>query len=95
MTDQVRTEETIQPDNSGTSVFDPTRFKIIAIGVIAALAGLMSGLDIGVVAGALDLIGQEFHASTLALEWVVSSMMAGAAAGALGAGWLSHHLGRK
>jgi len=95
MTDQVRTEETIQPDNSGTSVFDPTRFKIIAIGVIAALAGLMSGLDIGVVAGALDLIGQEFHASTLALEWVGSSMMAGAAAGALGAGWLSHHLGRK
>ncbi|KXV32993.1 sugar porter family MFS transporter [Gluconobacter thailandicus] len=95
MTDQGRTVEPPQTDDSAASVFDATRFKIIAIGVIAALAGLMSGLDIGVVAGALDLIGKEYHASTLALEWVVSSMMAGAAAGALGAGWLSHHLGRK
>ncbi|WP_241009423.1 sugar porter family MFS transporter [Gluconobacter kondonii] len=96
MSDQPGTTGTISPqDDSSTSIFDATRFKIIAIGVIAALAGLMSGLDIGVVAGALDLFGKEYHASTIALEWVVSSMMAGAAAGALSAGWMSKTLGRK
>ncbi|KXV37370.1 D-galactose transporter GalP, partial [Gluconobacter albidus] len=89
MNDQPGMTETISPqDDNSTSIFDATRFKIIAIGVIAALAGLMSGLDIGVVAGALDLFGKEYNASTIALEWVVSSMMAGAAAGALSAGWM-------
>ncbi|MDL2171146.1 MULTISPECIES: sugar porter family MFS transporter [Asaia] len=77
------------------SVFDATKFKIIVIGVLAALAGLMSGLDIGVVAGALDFFAKQFNASTFAQEWVVSSMMAGAAVGALAAGWMSHALGRK
>lgn len=78
-----------------TSFFDPTRFKIMAIGLVAALGGLLSGLDVGVVSGALKFIGQTFHASTIALEWVVSAMMAGAAVGSISAGWLSHHLGRK
>lgn len=77
------------------SVFDATKFKILVIGVLAALAGLMSGLDIGVVAGALDFFAKQFNASTFAQEWVVSSMMAGAAVGALAAGWMSHALGRK
>ncbi|WP_040508790.1 sugar porter family MFS transporter [Gluconobacter morbifer] len=97
MNHQVETTQPVPPQTDDTtfSFFDATRFKIIAIGVIAALAGLMSGLDIGVVAGALDLFGHQYHASTVALEWVVSSMMAGAAAGALTAGWLSRTLGRK
>lgn len=62
---------------------------------IAALAGLMFGLDIGVISGALKFIGQTFHASDVAKEWVVSSMMIGAAVGAVGAGFLSYRLGRK
>ncbi|GBQ12040.1 sugar porter family MFS transporter [Swaminathania salitolerans] len=77
------------------SIFDATKFKIIVIGVLAALAGLMSGLDIGVVAGALEFFARQFDASTVAQEWVVSSMMAGAAIGALAAGWMAHVLGRK
>jgi SP family galactose:H+ symporter-like MFS transporter len=62
---------------------------------VAALAGLMFGLDIGVISGALQFIGVAFHASDTAKEWIVSSMMIGAAAGALGAGQLSFRLGRK
>lgn len=89
----IMSEEEMQEDSS--SFFDPTRFKILAIGIVAALAGLMSGLDIGVVSGALEFFGRQFHASTLALSWVVSSMMAGAAVGSISAGWMSHHLGRK
>jgi len=63
--------------------------------VLAALAGLMFGLDIGVISGATDFIKNDFHISDRAIEWIVSSMMGGAAAGALGAGWLSSSLGRK
>jgi SP family galactose:H+ symporter-like MFS transporter len=64
-------------------------------GGVAALAGLMFGLDIGVISGALQFIGDAFHASDIAKEWIVSSMMFGAAAGAIGAGVLSFRLGRK
>ena len=55
----------------------------------------MFGLDIGVISGALQFIGDAFHASDMAKEWIVSSMMFGAAAGAIGAGVLSFRLGRK
>jgi MFS transporter, SP family, galactose:H+ symporter len=64
-------------------------------GGMAALAGLMFGLDIGVISGALGFIGTAFHASDSAKEWIVSSMMFGAAVGALSAGVLSFQLGRK
>ena len=64
-------------------------------GSMAALAGLMFGLDIGVISGALQLIGVAFHAPDTAQERIVSSMMFGAASGALGAGELSFRLGRK
>jgi len=62
---------------------------------MAALAGLLFGLDIGVIAGALPFISSDFHITPHQQEWVVSSMMFGAAIGAIGAGWLSAKLGRK
>jgi SP family galactose:H+ symporter-like MFS transporter len=63
--------------------------------VLAALAGLMFGLDVGVISGAQQFIQKEFAVSDHTIEWVVSSMMAGAALGALGAAWMSGALGRK
>lgn len=69
--------------------------KAIFACLMAALAGLMFGLDIGVISGATKFIQQEFHISDQVIEWIVSSMMAGAALGALGAGSLSAKLGRK
>lgn len=62
---------------------------------LAALAGLLFGLDIGVIAGALPFITHDFQITPHQQEWVVSSMMFGAAVGAIGSGWLSSHLGRK
>ncbi|GAB0112784.1 sugar porter family MFS transporter [Acidisoma sp. C75] len=64
-------------------------------GGLAALAGLMFGLDIGVISGALGFIGKEFHANNAEKELIVSFMMAGAAIGAASAGVLSFRLGRK
>ncbi|MEO6688444.1 MAG: sugar porter family MFS transporter, partial [Dokdonella sp.] len=62
---------------------------------LAALAGLMFGLDIGVISGATQFIQAEFHISDHVVEWIVSSMMFGAALGAAIAGWMSVSLGRK
>jgi MFS transporter, SP family, galactose:H+ symporter len=63
--------------------------------VLAALAGLMFGLDIGVISGATQFIQNEFRVSDHTIEWIVSAMMLGAALGAAGAGWMSATLGRK
>jgi MFS transporter, SP family, galactose:H+ symporter len=62
---------------------------------LAALAGLMFGLDIGVISGATQFIQKTFAVSDHVIERIVSAMMLGAALGAAGAGWLSGHLGRK
>jgi MFS transporter, SP family, galactose:H+ symporter len=63
--------------------------------VLAALAGLMFGLDIGVISGATQFIQAEFKVSDHTIEWIVSAMMFGAAVGAVAASWLSATLGRK
>jgi SP family galactose:H+ symporter-like MFS transporter len=68
---------------------------IVTTCILAALAGLMFGLDIGVISGASQFIQADFKVSDKTIEWIVSSMMLGAAAGALAAGWMSATLGRK
>jgi SP family galactose:H+ symporter-like MFS transporter len=63
--------------------------------VLAALAGLMFGLDVGVISGATQFIQEEFKVSDSVIEWVVSAMMGGAAVGSLAGGWMSAAMGRK
>jgi len=67
----------------------------VFISSLGALAGLMFGLDIGVISGAQHFIQRDFGISDTMLEHIVSWMMLGAAAGAVGAGWISASLGRK
>ncbi|MDY1038712.1 sugar porter family MFS transporter [Lelliottia sp. CFBP8978] len=62
---------------------------------LAALAGLLFGLDMGVIAGALPFIASEFQLSSHHQEMVVSVMMFGAALGALCSGPMSSSLGRR
>jgi SP family galactose:H+ symporter-like MFS transporter len=62
---------------------------------LAALAGLLFGLDMGVIAGALPFLAQEFQLSSHQQEIVVSVMMFGAALGALCSGPMSSSLGRR
>lgn len=71
------------------------RTTVVFTCVLAALAGLMFGLDIGVISGATQFIQNDFSVSDHVIEWIVSSMMFGAAVGAVGASWLSATLGRK
>lgn len=71
------------------------RPQIIWICLLAALAGLLFGLDIGVISGALPLIAKEYNLIDSQQEWIVSSMMVGAAAATLCSGVLAYRLGRK
>jgi SP family galactose:H+ symporter-like MFS transporter len=68
---------------------------IVTTCILAALAGLMFGLDVGVISGATQFIQADFKVSDSVIEWIVSAMMGGAAVGSLGAGWMSAALGRK
>lgn len=68
---------------------------MIVICFLAAVAGLLFGLDTGVMSGALQFVAGEFSLSDTMQERVMGSLMLGAAFGAVFAGWLSYHIGRK
>jgi len=78
-----------------TSVGAQARRYAAFTALLAALAGLMFGLDVGVISGAQQFIQREFAVSDRMIEHIVSSMMLGAAIGAALAAWLSIHFGRK
>jgi SP family galactose:H+ symporter-like MFS transporter len=65
------------------------------IGFTGALAGLLFGLDVGVISGAEGLIQKSFSISDKIIEFVVSSLLWGAVFGTLISGILSHKLGRR
>ena len=79
----------------GATIAVQSRATAAYVCALAALAGLMFGLDIGVISGATQFIQKEFQISDHTIEWIVSAMMFGAAMGAAGAGWMSATLGRK
>src|SRR5271168_2343714 len=71
-----------------------TRF-VLAAALLAAVGGLLFGYDTAAISGAVIFIKQEFSLSTFPQELVVSMVLVGAAAAALGGGRLSDHLGRR
>jgi SP family galactose:H+ symporter-like MFS transporter len=81
--------------NSNEANLQNARRASILVSLMAALAGLMFGLDIGVISGAQQFIQSAFGISDHTIEWIVSAMMAGAAVGAVVSGRLSAQLGRK
>ncbi|MBL4648028.1 MAG: sugar porter family MFS transporter [Gammaproteobacteria bacterium] len=68
---------------------------VYTVATIAALAGLLFGIDIGVISGALGFIKQDFHLSNFEQEMVVSSILAGAVIGTIISGRISHYWGRR
>jgi len=61
----------------------------------AALAGLLFGLDLGVISGALPFIKDFFKLSVNLEDIVTSSVLFGSAVGAILSFWLSRYLGRR
>lgn len=65
------------------------------IGFTGALAGLLFGLDVGVISGALEFIKKDFSVTDRILEFIVSSLLWGAVFGTLISGIISNRLGRR
>ena len=65
------------------------------IGLTAALAGLLFGLDIGVISGAEGFIQKSFSITDKVIEVVISAILWGAVFGTLISGILSNRLGRR
>ena len=84
----------MEADNNIERAVKAKRMKIF-ITFAAGMAGLLFGLDIGVISGALPFITTHFDLTSRLQEWVVSTMMLGAALGAISTGWISFRLGRK
>jgi MFS transporter, SP family, galactose:H+ symporter len=68
---------------------------LLAIGLVVMLAGFLFGYDQGVISGALSGIDKTFHPSTFVTEIITSWVTLGAMAGALAAGTLAEHYGRR
>ncbi len=68
---------------------------VIKVSIIAALAGLLFGLDIAYVNGSLNLIVKEFSLTVPQSERIAGILLIGAAIGAAFSGWLSKRFGRK
>lgn len=82
------------PNNQSTSKrhFKPFTYFIA---VIAALAGLLFGLDTGVISGALPILTHIFHIDATTQGLVVSILLIGAVAGTFLSMPISHYLGRR
>jgi sugar porter (SP) family MFS transporter len=65
------------------------------VGIIAASLGVIYGYDMTNIAGALPYITDEFHLSTDQQGMVVSAVVIGEIAGAIGGGVLANVIGRK
>lgn len=79
------------------STTPPRRTGLIVyfIGLTAALAGLLFGLDIGVISGAQIFIQKDFGLDDRMVEFIVSALLWGAVLGALTSGILSNRFGRR
>ncbi|HEY7964504.1 MAG TPA: sugar porter family MFS transporter [Steroidobacteraceae bacterium] len=82
-------------NETAATIVAHSRAKAVFVCTLAALAGLMFGLDVGVISGATQFIQKEFAVSDYIIGWIVSGMMLGAAIGAAGSGWMAAALGRK
>ena len=81
--------------NEEEKTVEEAKLMEVFISFSAGMAGLLFGLDIGVISGALPFITSHFELTSRLQEWVVSTMMLGAALGAISTGWISFKLGRK
>ncbi|GAB4180374.1 MAG: sugar porter family MFS transporter [Terrimicrobiaceae bacterium] len=71
------------------------RFVVYFIGFTAALAGLLFGLDVGVISGAEQFIQKDFGINDQQIEIVVSALLWGAVVGTFLSGYLSGRFGRR
>src|SRR5690349_964754 len=67
---------------------------VLLVAIAAALGGFLFGFDTAIVNGTVDAVKAQFHISTSAIGFVVSSALLGCAVGAWFAGPIADRLGR-
>lgn len=72
-----------------------TKATVIFVSIVAALAGLLFGVDTGVINGSINLIQKDLHLTLGQAETVTSILSIGALIGALFSGFVTRTLGRK
>lgn len=65
------------------------------IALLAAIGGFLFGFDTGVVGSAEPYFSKALHIGSFGESWVVGSLLLGAVAGAVVAGWLADAISRK
>lgn len=88
----------IIPPTGGQEAHAPrgkTKPIVYFIGLTAALAGLLFGLDVGVISGANEFIQKDFAVDDHTIETIVSALLWGAVFGVLISGFFSLRFGRR
>lgn len=80
---------------SGPNSVSRTEPFVKVIALVATLGGLLFGYDTGVISGALLFMGPELHLTPFSTGLVTSSLLFGAAFGALASGHFAAAAGRK
>lgn len=89
-------EQYISPNKaSGPNSNTRTEPFVKVIAAVATLGGLLFGYDTGVISGALLFMGDELHLTPFTTGLVTSSLLFGAAFGALASGHFAAAAGRK
>ncbi len=73
--------------------YKPKRF-VYLVAIAAALAGLLFGVDVGAITGALPFLKGDFHLDDQQQGLIVSSVLIGAVVGTLISGFISRRYGR-
>ncbi|WP_432520708.1 sugar porter family MFS transporter [Kineococcus sp. SYSU DK006] len=81
------------PATAGAGARQPR--LVHAVAAVSALGGLLFGYDTGIISSALLFLARDFDLSARAQEVVVSAILVGAMAGAVGGGALSNRFGRR
>jgi sugar porter (SP) family MFS transporter len=68
---------------------------VLRVAIIAAVGGFLFGYDTGIIGQALPFIRDDLDTSTFESEAVVSSLLVGAAVGAVISGWTAGAIGRR
>ena len=74
---------------------DYNQSYILMVSISAALGGLLFGFDTAIISGSISFIHTYFNLNSYTEGWAVSSILIGCAIGAVIAGRLSDHFGRK
>lgn len=80
--------------NSGILSGLTPRGFVWLVSVFSSISGLLFGLDVGIISGALLFMEDTFHLSSTQSETVVSIVLVGSFVGSMVGGWMSDKIGR-